>query len=84
MQAKAILVTNLIDINEATQRKEDLGIGIDIPKEEYGNFDLLFNLEDVKFTYITPKHDTFLLINSDYFEIQYDEDVWNKLKERFK
>lgn len=84
MQAKAILVINAKEVDNATETKERLGYGVEIPNEEYGNYDLLFNIKDVNFCYITPRHNIMMLVNNDYFEIEYNDDVWDKLKEHFE
>ena len=79
MKAKVVIVLNSKAIDEAIEQKGDLGIAIKIPEHEYDEFDFLFDIEDVKFAYMSPKKHILLRVRSEWFEIKFDQTVWDEL-----
>lgn len=84
MKAKAILVVNAQVVDDAIKQKESLGLGVEIPEFEYGEFDFLFNIYDIKFAYISPRKHIMLLVVDEWFEIKFNQDIWDELIKRFK
>ena len=44
MEAKALFVTNSDEVNDAIDLRNSLSMPVDIPKEKFEKFDLLFNI----------------------------------------
>lgn len=83
MKAKVRLISNIDEIQECNNNRERLGVYIEIPKEIYESSDMLFNLNDVKYSYINPRGNILIAIDNDYFEIEYNNIVWDELKKKF-
>jgi len=73
MKVRALLITNGKDLDKA----KDMGCEID---EEFNEFDIYIRPEVISWAYVSTRGDIVLWLGDESFVIEYDEDIWNKIK----
>ena len=88
MKAKIIIIENIDEIVKAEIEHEkqidNMGTShVVVPVENKVPKDFYFNINDVLLAYIGNTGNIFLNINNEYFEIEYCEELIEKLESKF-
>ena len=84
MKAGMILITNIDEINEVTAANNALGYkATTIPEKQLKSYDLLFDIEDVKLSYMNLENNIVIMLHDEYFELEFNDIVWSKLQAKF-
>ena len=80
MKARVKIQTNY----EEVERIKTLSIPSTPPEPIYKKTQFVFDIEDVKLAYITEEGSIFVKIIDEWFDVDYNEDVWNTICDKFK